>query len=86
MTTSKNDITGDAMVSRTSNEMYRKGWDLIFGKKISAPDAAPAICPSPTMIMPSTTFTVKRACANCYGSGFDVAGNPCPHMCGSKKE
>ena len=28
-----NDITGDALVSRQSNENYRNNYDLIFGKK-----------------------------------------------------
>jgi hypothetical protein len=29
----KNDITGDSISSRVSNDMYRKGWDVIFAKK-----------------------------------------------------
>lgn len=29
----KNDITGDSIASRVSNDMYRKGWDVIFMKK-----------------------------------------------------
>lgn len=31
--TSKNDITGDELKSRTSTDNYRNGWDRIFGKK-----------------------------------------------------
>lgn len=29
----KNDITGDSIASRVSNDMYRAGWDVIFAKK-----------------------------------------------------
>lgn len=31
--TSTNDITGDAILSRSSTDAYREGWDRIFGKK-----------------------------------------------------
>lgn len=27
----KNDVTGDALVSKTTTESYRDGWDRIFG-------------------------------------------------------
>lgn len=30
---SKNDITGDNIQSKLSNQKYRDNWDLIFGKK-----------------------------------------------------
>lgn len=29
----KNDITGDALITKVSNENYRNNYDLIFGKK-----------------------------------------------------
>lgn len=29
----KNDITGDAIRSKTSNQKYAEGWERIFGKK-----------------------------------------------------
>lgn len=29
----KNDITGDSLISKTNNESYRNNYDLIFGKK-----------------------------------------------------
>jgi hypothetical protein len=29
----KNDITGDAIRSKTSNKKYADGWERIFGKK-----------------------------------------------------
>lgn len=29
----KNDITGDALVTKPSSDAYRDGWDRIFGKK-----------------------------------------------------
>jgi len=38
----KNDITGDAIQSRTNNRAYEDGWDRIFGKK-KAKDAQPQI-------------------------------------------
>ena len=37
----RNDITGDALVSKRSNENYRNNYDLIFGKKknVQKPEA-----------------------------------------------
>jgi hypothetical protein len=32
MTTSKNDITGDQLISKTATDLYREGWDRIFNK------------------------------------------------------
>ena len=29
----KNDMTGDTLISRASNKNYNDGWDRIFGKK-----------------------------------------------------
>jgi hypothetical protein len=29
----RNDVTGDSLVSKSSNEKYRSEWDRIFGKK-----------------------------------------------------
>lgn len=31
--TSRNDITGDALKTKTTTDAYRDGWDRIFGKK-----------------------------------------------------
>ncbi len=31
--TAHNDITGDAIQTKTSSDAYRDGWDRIFGKK-----------------------------------------------------
>jgi hypothetical protein len=31
--TSKNDVTGDSLVSKVASEDYRKNYDNIFGKK-----------------------------------------------------
>lgn len=31
--TSKNDITGDEIKSKSNSEKYREGWDRIFGNK-----------------------------------------------------
>lgn len=33
MSTSKNDITGDDIKTKTNSDKYRSGWDRIFGKK-----------------------------------------------------
>lgn len=30
---SQNDVTGDHIITKASNETYRSGWDRIFGKK-----------------------------------------------------
>jgi len=30
---SRNDVTGDNLISRTNNDQYRSNWDRIFGKK-----------------------------------------------------
>lgn len=38
--TSRNDITGDTIQTKNSNDAYRDGWDRIFGKK-PAEDPAP---------------------------------------------
>lgn len=39
--TTTNDITGDALVSKSTTESYRDGWDRIFGKKeLSVPEDA----------------------------------------------
>jgi len=35
--TSRNDITGDELKSKTNNDKYRDGWDRIFGKKKEEP-------------------------------------------------
>lgn len=32
--TSKNDITGDEIKSKTSSDTYRDGWERIFGGKV----------------------------------------------------
>lgn len=29
----KNDITGDPLITKSSTDSYRDGWDRIFGKK-----------------------------------------------------
>jgi hypothetical protein len=31
--TARNDITGDAIQTKSPNDAYREGWDRIFGKK-----------------------------------------------------
>lgn len=36
--TSKNDITGDSIVSKTSNKKYEEGWERIFGNKQAQQD------------------------------------------------
>jgi len=33
MTTSRNDITGDPIITKNPSDAYRNGWDNIFGKK-----------------------------------------------------
>ena len=33
----KNDITGDALISRVSNDKYAEGYDRVFGKKKNVP-------------------------------------------------
>lgn len=35
--TTRNDITGDALITRAANENYRNNYDLIFGKKKPEP-------------------------------------------------
>jgi len=32
---SKNDITGDSIITKNTTDKYRDGWDRIFGKKKS---------------------------------------------------
>ncbi len=38
--TSVNDITGDLIKSRSSNDKYREGWERIFGNKEEVPPPA----------------------------------------------
>ena len=33
MPTAKNDITGDRIMTKRTNDKYAKGWDRIFGKR-----------------------------------------------------
>lgn len=33
MTTARNDITGDQLISKKASDSYRTGWDRIFGVK-----------------------------------------------------
>jgi len=35
--TSKNDITGDDIKSKSNTDQYRSGWDRIFGSKTQQP-------------------------------------------------
>lgn len=44
----RNDITGDALRTKGSNDAYRSGWDRIFGKKEPEPSPAPA--PEPVKV------------------------------------
>ena len=41
--TTRNDITGDRLVSKTSTEDFRNNYDLIFKKKPKTPDEQKAI-------------------------------------------
>jgi hypothetical protein len=36
---SKNDVTGDFIITGSSNNSYRSGWDLIWGNKKSTESA-----------------------------------------------
>jgi hypothetical protein len=31
--TTKNDVTGDRLISKTASDAYRDNWERIFGKK-----------------------------------------------------
>lgn len=31
--TTTNDVTGDSLISKSTTDQYREGWDRIFGKK-----------------------------------------------------
>lgn len=35
---SRNDITGDTLISKSATEAYRDGWDRIFGNKARKPE------------------------------------------------
>lgn len=54
----KNDITGDRIVSRTSNDKYASGWDRIFGKKKKGR------APSGSLGEPVAVKAVRKARAN----------------------
>jgi hypothetical protein len=66
-----NDITGDSLVSKKSNENYRDGWDRIFGKK--APEAK----------LP-TKGPDENVCADCgkwKGAHAILPGQPTDSLC-----
>jgi hypothetical protein len=44
---SRNDITGDALVSKSATESYRDGWDRIFGKKPTPAPVTVLAAPAP---------------------------------------
>lgn len=48
----KNDITGDSLVTKSTTDNYRDGWDRIFGKKEKKP-------------FKSTEMKEKKSCGNC---------------------
>lgn len=49
MNPTKNDITGDFLITGAASEKYREGWDRIFGKK-NLPVETPA--PEPSQELP----------------------------------
>lgn len=69
-----NDVTGDALVTKKTNDAYRDGWDRIFGKKKpheTGTDVPPDL---------RTVDTRVRGCSVYYGSGRDLNDLPC--VCG----
>ena len=43
--TARNDVTGDFIHSKPSNDMFEQGWDRIFGKKKASGDSRKNIKP-----------------------------------------
>jgi hypothetical protein len=43
MSTSKNDITGDTIASKTTTDSFREGYDRIFGKKEQSAELEEAV-------------------------------------------
>jgi hypothetical protein len=41
MATAKNDVTGDFIRSKPSNDMFDEGWDRIYAKKKRSDDVSP---------------------------------------------
>lgn len=41
--TTKNEITGDSLITRASSEAYRNNWDKIFGKKKDKQEQEPSL-------------------------------------------
>ena len=41
--TAKNDVTGDAIATKSNTDAYREGYDRIFGKKPPHEEAAEAL-------------------------------------------
>lgn len=68
---SRNDVTGDAIVSRASNSKYADGWELAFGKKnksvedtkVDSSSECPAFKLDPLNAI-STTELLKNVDAN----------------------
>ena len=57
MTTAKNNITGDSLVSKPNTDAYRNNWDRIFGKNKTEP-----------VVIPDEEF-IKDKCPEC---GIDM--------------
>lgn len=61
MTTAKNDITGDTIASKTTNDAFREGYDRIFGKKEQSEELEQAVVETtPPKNWPFPVFNGER--------------------------
>jgi len=63
-----NDITGDALVSKRSNENYRSNYDRIFGKKKEKRNAGAR---TNDAVVPLESVSGTGCAGEAYGAGAD---------------
>jgi hypothetical protein len=68
----RNDVTGDSIVSRASNNKYSEGWDRIFGKKEPAKESYDPNTIEEDFISPHDADKKFTEVENLLGEGLDV--------------
>ena len=82
--TSKNDITGDSLVSKKPTEAYRNGWDQIFGKKNRDFEVAIPFCPPKAQEPKQVVLQLNNYCNSCgkwKGAHAILPGQPTNSLC-----
>lgn len=64
----KNDITGDNLISKPTNDAFESGWDLIWGKKFDIIKKCP-VCGAEVMCILSNEYSLVE-CTICPWSAL----------------